>query len=165
SSYAVGGREARLRLTHEQTGAALDKHHVTIKVLVGEGPEPGDQNGHPRRPDHFVFKRKIRREQEEVWEPAADIAQVHGEKPTELAVIFLNDDPREVFRTQYAFWTQTGCKCHGELVQIWNGEGLRFEMQATRRTKKHPEGEPWPGNYKYTEGAKKGQSVEPCGDG
>ena len=26
-------------------------------------------------------------------------------------------------------------------------------------------GEPWPGNYKYTEGAKKGQPVEPCGDG
>ena len=154
-----------LGLTHDENGAALEKLPVTIKVAIGEGPEPGNQNGHPRRLDHFVFKRKIMREQEVVWEPAADIAQVHGEKPTELAVIFLNDDPREVFRTQYAFWTQTGCKCHGELVQIWNGDGLRFEMQATRRTKKHPECEPWPGNYKYTEGAKKGQSVEPCGDG
>src|SRR5437588_8856078 len=65
----------------------------------------------------------------------------------------------------HAFWTQTGCKCHGELVQIANSDGLRSEMQATRRTQKHPEGEPWPGNYKYTDGVKKGQPVEPCGDG
>jgi hypothetical protein len=50
-------------------------------------------------------------------------------------------------------------------VQISNGDGPRFEMQATRRTQKHPEGEPWPGNYKYTDGAKKGQPVELCGDG
>src|SRR6266436_2388449 len=154
-----------LGLTHDENGSALEKLPVTIKVAIGEGPEPGNPNGHPRRLDHFVFKRKTLREQDVVWDPAPDIAQVHGEKPTELGVIFLNDDPTEVFRTQYAFWTQTGCKCHGELVQISNGDGLRVEMQATRRTQKHPEGEPWPGNYKYTEGARKGQPVEPCGDG
>src|SRR6266436_3372902 len=154
-----------LGLTHDENGSALEKLPVTIKVAIGEGPEPGSQNDHPRRLDHFVFKRKTLREQDVVWDPAPDIVQVHGEKPTELGVIFLNDDTTEVLRTQYAFWTQTGCKCHGELVQISNGEGLRFEMQATRRTQKHPEGEPWPGNYKYIEGARKGQPVEPCGDG
>ncbi len=154
-----------LGLTHDENGSALEKLPVTIKVAIGEGPEPGNPNDHPRRLDHFVFKRKTLRGQDVVWDPAPDIAQVHGEKPTELGVIFLNDDPMEDFRTQYAYWTQTGCKCHGELVQISNGEGPRFEMQATRRTQKHPEGEPWPGNYKYTDGAKKGQPVEPCGDG
>jgi hypothetical protein len=82
-----------------------------------------------------------------------------------MGIIFLNDDPREVFRTEYALWTPSGCKCRGELVQIANGGGLRYEMQATRRTQKHPEGEPWPGNYKYVDGPKKGQPVEPCGDG
>jgi len=154
-----------LGLTHDENGSALEKLPVTIKVAIGEGPEPGNQNDHPRRLDHFVFKHKTLRGQDVVWDPAPDIAQVHGEKPTELGVIFLNDDPTEVFRTQYAFWTQAGCKCHGELVQISNGDGLRCEMQATRRTQKHPEGEPWPANYKYTEGPKKGQPVEPCGDG
>lgn len=154
-----------LGLTHDENGSALEKLPVTIKVAIGEGPEPGNQNDHPRRLDHFVFKRKTLHGQDVVWDPAQDIAQAHGEKPTELGVIFLNDEPPEVLRTQYAFWTQTGCKCHGELVQISNGDGPRFEMQATRRTQKHPEGEPWPGNYKYTEGAKKGQPVEPCGDG
>lgn len=154
-----------LGLTHDENGAALEQLPVTIKVAIGEGPEPGNANGHPRKLDHFVFKRKTLRGQDVIWEPALDIAQAHGEKPTELGIILLNDDPREVFRTEYALWTPSGCKCHGDLVQIANGSGVHFEMQATRKTQKHPEGEPWPGNYKYIDGPKKGQPVEPCADG
>jgi Recombination directionality factor-like len=154
-----------LGLTHDENGTALEKLPVTIKVAIGEGPEPGNGNSHPRRLDHFVFKRKSLRGQDVVWEPAPDISKAHGEKPTELGIIFLNDDPREVLRTEYAWWAPSGCKCHGELVQISNGDGIRFEMQATRRTQKHPEGEPWPGNYKYIDGPRKGQPVESCGDG
>lgn len=154
-----------LGLTHDENGTALEKLPVTIKVAIGEGPEPGNANGHPRKLDHFVFKRKTLRGQDVVWEPAPDIAKAHSDKPTELGVIFLNDDPREVFRTEYALWTPSGCKCRGELIQIANGGGLRYEMQATRRTQKHPEGEPWPGNYQYVDGPKKGQAVEPCADG
>lgn len=154
-----------LGLTHDENGVALERLPVTIKVAIGEGPEPGDQNGHPRRLDHFIFKRKALRGQDVVWEPAADIAAAFGEKPTELGIIFLNDDPREVLHTEYAWWTPTGCKCHGELVQIENGDGSRYEMRATRRTQKHPEGESWPGSYKYVDGPKKGQPVPACGDG
>jgi Recombination directionality factor-like len=154
-----------LGLTHDENGTALEKLPVTIKVAIGEGPEPGNRNSHPRRLDHFVFKRKTLRGQDVVWEPAPDISKAHGEKPTELGIIFLNDDPREVFRTEYAWWIPTGCKCHGELVQIANGGGVRYEMRATRRTRRHPDGEAWPGNYKYVDGPKKGQPVETCGDG
>ncbi len=154
-----------LGLTHDESGAALEKLPISIKVAIGEGPEPGSENGYPRKLDHFVFKRKTLRGQDVVWVPAADIAQAHGEKPTELDIIFLNDDMREVFRTEYALWTPAGCKCHGELVQITNDIGPKFEMRATRRTQKHPEGEPWPGNYRYIDGPKKGQPVEACGEG
>lgn len=153
-----------LGLTHDESGAAFEKLPVTIKVAIGEGPEPGNENGHPRRLDHFVFKRRTLRGQDVAWVSALDITQAHGEKPTELGIIFRNDDPHEVFRTEYALWTPAGCKCRGELVQIVNG-GIRFEMQATRRTQKHPKGEAWPGNYKYVDGPKKGQPVESCGDG
>jgi len=153
-----------LGLTHNESGVAFEKLPVTIKVAIGEGPDPSNEKGHPRRLDHFVFKRRTLRGQEAVWVPAADIAQVYGDKPTEIGIVFLNDDPREVLRTEYAFWTTGTCKCHGELVQIANGHGVRFEMQAIRRTKDHPEGEPWPGNYRYLDGPKKGQPVEPCGD-
>lgn len=154
-----------LGLTHDDTGNALEKPPVTIKVAIGEGPEPGVENGHPRKLDHFVFKRKTLHGQDVVWVAAPEISQAHGEKPNELGVIFLNDDPREVLRTEYALWTQGGCKCRGELVQIEDGDGTRSEMQAIRRTQKHPEGEAWPGNYKYVDGPKKSQPVEPCGDG
>jgi len=154
-----------LGLTHDENGSAFEKLPVTIKVAIGEGPEPGNGNSHPRRLDHFVFKRKTLRGQDVVWEPAPDISNAHGEKPTALGIIFLNDDPREVFRTEYALWAPSGCKCRGELVQIANNGALHYEMRATRRTQKHPEGETWPGNYKYVDGPKKGQPVEPCGDG
>lgn len=154
-----------LGLTHDESGMALEKLPITIKVAIGEGPEPGNGNSHPRRLDHFVFKRRTLRGQDVVWGPAPDISKAHGEKPTELGIIFLNDDSREVFRTEYALWAPSGCKCRGELVQIANGGGLHYEMRATRRTQKHPEGEDWPGNYKYVDGPKKGKPVEPCGDG
>jgi hypothetical protein len=68
-----------LGLTHDENGAAFEQLPVTIKVAIGQGPEPGDQNDHPRRLDHFVFKRKTLRGQEVVWDPAPDIAQVYGE--------------------------------------------------------------------------------------
>src|SRR5260370_41968009 len=115
-----------LGLTHDEKGAALEKLPVTIKVAIGEGPELGNANSHPRKLDHFVFKRKTLREQDVVWEPALDIAKAHCEKPTELGIIFLNDDPREVFCTEYALWTPGGCKCHGELVQIATASGVRY---------------------------------------
>lgn len=154
-----------LGLTHDENGSALEKLPVTIKVAIGEGPEPAKENGYPRKLDHFVFKRKALRGQDVVWVPDTDITQALGEKPTQLGIIFLNEDPREVFRTEYALWTPSGCKCRGQLLQIANGGGSWFEMQATRRTQKHPGGEPWPGHYKYIEGPKKGQPVEPCGNG
>jgi hypothetical protein len=99
------------------------------------------------------------------WEPAPDIAEVFGDKPTELAVIFLHDDPREVCPSEYALWTRKGRLCHGELVQISNGNAPCYEMRAMRRTAGHPEGEAWPGNYKYADGPKKDQPIEGCGEG
>jgi hypothetical protein len=41
-----------LGLTHDENGSALEKLPVTIKVAIGEGPEPGKENGHPRKLDH-----------------------------------------------------------------------------------------------------------------
>jgi hypothetical protein len=154
-----------LGLTHNESGVALEKLPVAIKVAIGEAPEPGNQNSHPKRLDHFVFKRKTLRGQEVVWEPAADITEAHPAKPTELGIVFLHDDPEEILRTEYAWWTAAGCKCRGDLVQIANGNSARYEMRAIRKTRQHPEGEAWPGQYRYSGGPKKGQPFEPCGDG
>jgi Recombination directionality factor-like len=154
-----------LGLTHDESGVALEKLPVAIKVAIGEAPEPGNQNSHPRRLDHFVFKRKTLRGQEVVWEPAPDITEAHAARPTELGIVFLHDDTEEILRTEYAWWTAAGCKCRGELVQIANGNGTRYEMRAIRKTRQHPEGEAWPGQYRYAGGPKKDQPYEPCGGG
>jgi hypothetical protein len=153
-----------LGLTHDENGAALEKLPVAIKVAVGEGPAPDDENSSPRALFHFVFKRRTMRGQMVYWESAPDIAEVFGDKPTELAVIFLHDDPREVCPSEYALWTRKGRLCHGELVQIANGNTPRYEMQAIRRTTEHPEGEPWPGDHKYADGPEKGHPIEGCGE-
>jgi len=154
-----------LGLTHDENGMALEKLPVTIKVAIGEGPAPDDENGSPRALFHFVFKRRTVREETVYWEAAPDIAEVYGDKPTELEVIFLHDDPREVCPSEYALWTRKGRLCHGELLRISNGDAQRYEMQAMRRTREHPEGESWPGNHKYVDGPMKGQPIEGCGEG
>ena len=154
-----------LGLTHDESGVALEKLPVAIKVAIGEPPEPGNQNSHPKRLDHFVFKRKTLRGQDVIWEPAPEITEAHAAKPTELGIVFLHDDPEEILRTEYAWWTAAGCKCRGELVQIANGNGARYEMRAIRKTRQHPEGEAWPGQYRYAGGPKKDQPYESCGDG
>lgn len=154
-----------LGLTHDESGVALEKLPVAIKVAIGEPPEPGNQNSHPRRLDHFVFKRKTLRGQDVVWEPAPDITEAHDANPTELGIVFLHDDPEEILRTEYAWWTAASCKCRGDLVQITNGNSTRYEMQAIRKTRQHPEGEAWPGQYRYAGGPKKDQLYESCGDG
>jgi len=154
-----------LGLTHNENGKALEKLPVTIKVAIGEGPTPDAENSSPRALFHFVFKRRTMRGQTVCWEPAPDIAEVFGDKPTELALIFLHDDPREVCPSEYALWTRKGRLCHGELVQISNGNTPRYKMQAIRRTTVHPEGESWPGNHKYAVGPKEGQPIEGCGEG
>jgi hypothetical protein len=154
-----------LGLTHDENGSALEKLPVTIKVAIGEGPAPDDANGSPRALFHFVFKRRTMRGQLVYWEPAPDVAEVFGDKPAELAVIFLHDDPREVCPSEYALWTRKGRLCHGELVQISNGNSPRYVMQAIRRTTEHPEGEPWPGNHRYVAGPMEGQPIEGCGEG
>src|SRR5258707_15027963 len=37
-------------------------------------------------------------------------------------------------------------------------------MQAVRRTKRQPGGEPWPGKYRYSAGDLKGQPIPRCGE-
>ncbi|MGH9454084.1 MAG: hypothetical protein ACRD2O_08965, partial [Terriglobia bacterium] len=126
------------------------------------GPDPNNPKSHPKKLDHFVFKRKSINAKNIVWEEDAHLMEIFGANPVEIGIILLDDDPDNVFRTSYAWWTQTECKCRGEMVQLEDGA---WAMQATRKTEKHPDGEPWPGNYRYKGGDKDGQAVEGCGDG
>ena len=48
-------------------------------------------------------------------------------------------------------------------MQIANGNGAQYKMQAIRRTRDHPEGELWPGDRKYLYGPRQGEPVAGCG--
>src|SRR5258708_13496168 len=100
-----------LGLTHDENGAALEKLPVTIKVAIGEGPTPDDENGSPRALFHFVFKRRTMRGQMVYWEPAPDIAEVFVDNPRELPVIFLHDAPIAVGPSEYALRARKGRVC------------------------------------------------------
>lgn len=150
-----------LGLTHDESGTPVLKLPVAIKVAIGEGPDPNDSHSYPKKLDHFVFKRKDMRGKEIVWIEHPEATARYGENPREVGIILMDDDIDNVFRTSYAWWSKTECKCRGDLVAIGTG----YEMRAVRKTEKHPEGEAWPGNYKYTDGTKKGRPCEPCGEG
>lgn len=141
-----------LGLTHDERGEVVQRLPVAIKVAIGLGPN--EQRNYPTKLDHFVVLRKIGGAK---WEPDPELTKLYGAKPTELGIVLLDDEPDNVFKTSYAWWTQTECKCRGELVQIANGGNPRFEMRATRRTERAPDGEEWP--------PKDHPRIPKCGDG
>ena len=163
-------------VTNTESGEIIQRLPVSIKLSIGTGPR-GDQN-FPQKLDHFLLQRKTKRDKDLIWTPAPDLHALYGDEPghdpdwyvtngkiKEVGVVLLDDDLENVFPTNYAWFVTSECRCRGELVQIANGGEPQYAMQAIRRTKNHPEGEPWPGTYKYVDGAKKGQPVESCGDG
>jgi Recombination directionality factor-like len=155
---------AILGLTHDSKGAPMQELPINLKVAIGEGPDPDNETNNPRPLFHFVFKRRAIRGDKVLWVPALDISEAFGKEPTEIDIILLNDNPNKVFRSKRAWWTAQELRCWGELVQIANGSTMTYEMQATRRTPEHPEGEPWPAGQKYLDGPNEGRLIESCGD-
>jgi hypothetical protein len=149
-----------LGLTHDERGTSLQRLPVTIKVSIGRGPDPAKGRKYPEPLDHFEFLEKNTRGADVVWEADPDVTKVmeetYGKNPREIGIIILDDEPENVFRTSYAWWTNTECRCRGELVEIQTNGSAQFAMQAVRRTKDHPEGEEWP---------PRGTKIPGCGDG
>jgi len=79
-----------------------------------------------------------------------------------LGIIFLNDDPREVFRTEYALWTPEDANVEANLYRLRMAAAIVLKCKRLGGRKKHSEGEPWPGNYKYVDGPNRGQPVSPA---
>ena len=155
-----------LGLTHETSGNSLQRLPVTTKVSIGEAPDKKKGKNYPSRLDHFQFLEKVMDNGDAIWRPDEEVTkamvEAYGDNPRDIGIILLDDNPENVFKTNLAWWAATEWKCKGSLVQI---EDYVFEMRAVRKTDNHPEGEEWPGKYKYSDGQKKGQPVESCGDG
>ena len=121
-------------LTVSENGEAIQRLAVTTKVAIGEVRKTQSGGTYPSKLDHFVFLRKNNKLE---WEPDPELARHFGENCREFPMILLDDEIENIFRTEYAWWSKTEKKCWGD------------GRNATRRTEKHPDGEPW----------------TPCGDG
>lgn len=120
---------AIIGLTVGEHGEVMQRLAVTTKVSIGEIIK---QNGktYPGKLDHFAFLRKSGTLE---WEPDPTLTKHFTENCREFAVIFLDDQIDNVFKTELAWWSAADKKCWGE------GNG----QTATRKTAEHPEGQDW----------------------
>ncbi len=120
-------------LTHDKDGNQVLRRSITSKIAIGMPPD--SKSKFPQRLDHFVFQRKalgkVDGKSTVAWELDTEKMQHYGPECREVWIVFLDDDPEQVFRTEYALWTRTHCACRGD------GE------RATRKTPEHPDGQPW----------------------
>lgn len=115
-------------LTVSESGESMQRLAITTKVAIGEVVKT--QTGtRPNKLDHFVFLRKGAKSLE--WEADPDLSKHFGNECREFWIILLTDEPENVFRTEYAWWSKTEKKCWGD------------GRTAIRRTEKNPGGEEW----------------------
>lgn len=156
-----------LGLTNNEHGESIQRLAIAVKVAIGLGPDEKKGRKAPQKLDHFVFQTRSTATDSGWDEDSAltiEMEKHYNKNPREIEIVFLDDDIENVFRTSYAWWSAARCECSGQLMQIQESPA-KFAMQAIRKTERHPEGEPWPGSYKYSAGDKKGQQVPGCGDG
>jgi len=89
-----------------------------------------------------------------VLEPAVDIAEVFGEKPTELAVIFLHDDP-EKYAHRNTHLDEEGPLLSRRACADRERQRTTLRNAGNPEDNRAPEGEAWPGNHKYADGPRK----------
>jgi hypothetical protein len=108
-------------ITHEKDGSARVTRTVTTKVAIGLPPRDGSD--HPQRLDHFVFLKKQMNGQKIAWVEDKELTEHYskqsadagrGDKCREFWVTFLDDEPEQIFKTEYAAFVQRGRWCHGD---------------------------------------------------
>ena len=123
-------------LTHTEEGKLIQQFAVDVKVSIGL-PVGGDRR-HPQKLDHFYFTtksksgewvedKKLTDELQKVYCPELVDSSNNKYRPPirEFDILFLSDDIEEIFRTEYAWWSKSECKCRG------NGNGTTASRAAS----------------------------------
>lgn len=106
-------------VTHTDEGEPIKRATIGYKLSIGLPPTEG--KNYPQRLDHFIVT--VKTSAKGGWEE--DVAFTSYLKSIyckddpkqpfrELDVVLLSEDPEEVFRSEYAWRTQTQLKCHGD---------------------------------------------------
>jgi Recombination directionality factor-like len=105
-------------VTHSKDGQTIIRRSVMTKVAIGRGPD--QKSNYPQKLDHFIFLRKQAGDDKTV-EWVDDEAKIKhyqklagGEDPTEITIILLDDEIDHIFRTEFAWWKQSGKACSGD---------------------------------------------------
>lgn len=104
-------------VTHDAEGAPIKRATIGYKLSIGLPPTEG--KNYPQRLDHFIVTVKTGAkggwEEEKSFTAYLKNLYCPGDQLfRELDVVLLSDDPEEIFRTEYAWRTQTQLKCHGD---------------------------------------------------
>ena len=77
-----------------------------------ENYKKAEMVNYPRKLSYFTFTRPVVAEDGgEVFEPDFEAMEAHGPTPTEIDVVFLDDDP---FAGAYQMWSTSELKCKGD---------------------------------------------------
>jgi hypothetical protein len=99
-------------VTHDKDGHVRLSRSITTKVAIGLPPRDG--SNFPTRLDHFVFLKKVMKGKEIGWEPDQALMDHYTQTCREFWIVFLDDDPDKVFRTEVAAYAKRGCWCRGD---------------------------------------------------
>lgn len=103
-------------VTHSAEGEPIKRATIGYKLSIGLPPTEG--KNYPQRLDHFIVTTKTHAkggwEEDKAFTTLLADRYCKGQPFRELDVVLLSDDPEEVFRSEYAWRTQTQLLCHGD---------------------------------------------------
>lgn len=103
-------------VTHDVDGEPIKRATIGFKLSVGEAPTP--ERNYPRRLEHFIVA--VKTGERGTWQEdkmfTSHLREKYcGQAPfRELDIVLLSDEPEEIFRTEFAWRTQTQLICHGD---------------------------------------------------
>lgn len=88
---------------------------------------------YPQKLAYFTFTRPVIVDKTELFEPDFEAIEKHGPMPTSIDIVLMDDEP---LRAEYAMWSTSELKCHGDGLNA-----LRVVAMADKETAKQYEGE------------------------
>jgi hypothetical protein len=99
-------------LTHEKDGSARIHRTVSCKVAIGLAPD--EQSNYPKKLDHFAFLKLEMVGREMKWVVDEEKQEHYGDKCKAVWILFFDNDPDTIFRTEMAAFVKTKCWCRGD---------------------------------------------------